>query len=69
MSQTDARITELEIQMSHQTQVIDDLSDIVARQDIELAKLARKMTLLLENAADAQSSGGVVLADQKPPHW
>ncbi len=69
MSQTDARITELEIQMSHQTQVIDDLSDIVARQDIELAKLARKMTLLLENAADSQSSGGVVLADQKPPHW
>lgn len=69
MSQADARITELEIQMSHQNRVIDDLSDVVARQDIELAKLTRKMKLLLENAADAQSPGGIVLADQKPPHW
>jgi len=70
MSQTDARITELEIQVSHQTQTIDELSDMVAKQGDEIARLTRKVAVLLENAADAQAgAGGVVLADQKPPHW
>jgi len=70
MSQSDARLTELEIQISHQSKTIDELSDMVAQQGDQLAKLGRRVTLLLENAADAQTgAGGVMLADQKPPHW
>lgn len=70
MAQNSDRITELEIQISHQTQVIDDLSEMVAKQGDQLARLTRKVTLLLENAAEAQAgAGGVILADQKPPHW
>lgn len=68
MSTSEARITELEIQVSHQNQVMDDLSDMVAKQGEEISRLSRKVRLLLENAADAQV-GGAVLADQKPPHW
>lgn len=70
MANANDRITELEIQLSHQTQVIDDLSDMVAKQGDQLDRLARRVSLLLENAADAQAgAGGVILADQKPPHW
>lgn len=70
MTSENARLTELEIQISHQTTVIEDLSEMVARQDKELQRLERKVRLLLERAAeDEAGAGGVVLADQKPPHW
>lgn len=69
MTKSDDRITELEIQLSHQTKVIEDLSDEVARQNKQIAKLTRRVELLIENAAEAESGGGVILADQKPPHW
>ncbi len=70
MASANDRVTELEIQLSHQTQVIDDLSDMVAKQGDQIERLTRRVSLLLENAADAQAGGGgVVLADQKPPHW
>lgn len=70
MAHADDRVTELEIQLAHQTQVIDDLSDMVAKQGDQLERLTRRVALLLENAAEAQAgAGGVVLADQKPPHW
>jgi len=70
MASENARMTELEIQVSHQTAVIEDLSEMVARQDKELRKLEQKVRLLLERAAeDEAGAGGVVLADQKPPHW
>ena len=70
MATVEERITELEIQLAHQNKVIDELNDIVARQDKEMSALTRKVQLLLESAADMQTAGqGVVLADQKPPHW
>ena len=70
MAEANDRITALEIQLSHQSKIIDELSDMVAQQGEQIVRLRRKGTLLLENAADAQvGAGGVILADQKPPHW
>lgn len=67
---TNARITELEIQVSHQGRTIEDLSEIVAKQADEIARLNRRVGLLLERAAEAETgAGGVIIADQKPPHW
>lgn len=69
-SNRDNRVTELEIQVSHQTRVVEELSDVVARQAEEISRLQRQMKLLLEQAAETEAgAGSVVIANQKPPHW
>ncbi len=61
----------LEEQISHLTRTVDELSDIVARQDTEIVILKRRVQMLLEREADreAAGSGGVVVGDERPPHY
>ncbi len=51
--------------------VTEDLSDTVARQATEIATLTRKVEMLLLRAAEqeADAGGGVVLGDERPPHY
>lgn len=67
----DAHITALEEQLAYLTKTVDELSDIVARQERELEVAQRRLGLLLEAEAARQSDseGTVPLADQRPPHW
>ncbi len=62
---------ELEEQMAHLVRVVDDLSDVVARQDGEIAKLTKRVEMLMNREATREfdAGGTVPLADQKPPHW
>jgi SlyX protein len=63
-------ITRLEEQIAHLTRVTDDLSEVVARQEREIARLSRFVGLLADREAERAAEGGTVpLADQKPPHW
>ena len=63
--------TALEEQIAHLTRIVDDLSDVIARQEKELALLTRRVQLLMEREAEREmdTGGGIPLADQKPPHW
>ena len=63
--------TQLEEQISHLTRTVDELSDIVARQETELALAQRRLAMLMEREAGREVDGGgtVPLADQRPPHW
>ena len=65
------RLDAAEEELAHLRRAVDDLSEIVARQGREIALLTRRVALLLERAAEAEAdaSGTVPLADQKPPHW
>jgi SlyX protein len=65
------RLLQLEEQVAHLTRLTEDLSDIVARQERDLAVMARRMEMLMERAAEreVQEGGTVPLADQRPPHW
>jgi SlyX protein len=65
------RIERAEEQIAHLTRVVEDLSDVVARQETEIARLSRRLGLLLEREAEreAESGGTIPLADQRPPHW
>jgi len=67
----DERITRLEEQAAHLTRVTDELSDIIARQESELTKLARRVSMLMEREAERELDAGhsVQIVDQKPPHW
>lgn len=61
----------LEEQIAHLTRVVDDLSDIVARQESELAIMTNRVRMLIERevSRDADAGGSVTIGDQRPPHW
>ena len=66
-----ADTTHLEEQIAHLTRTVEELSDIVARQEQELAVIRRRLAMLMEREANRELEGGgtVPLADQRPPHW
>ncbi|WGH77563.1 SlyX family protein [Jannaschia ovalis] len=61
----------IEERIAHLIRQVEDLSDVVARQSGEIDRLERRVALLMERAAEAESEGqgSVPLADQRPPHW
>ncbi|MBY6201312.1 SlyX family protein [Maritalea mobilis] len=67
MAETD----KLEEALAHLTRVVDELSEVVARQDAEITRLSRRVGMLMEREAEREleQGGTVPLADQKPPHW
>ena len=64
-------ITHLEEQVAHLTRTVEELSDIVARQEQELDIAKRRIGMLMEREAQREydTGGSIPLADQKPPHW
>ncbi len=64
-------VTDLQVRIAHLERVADDLSEIVARQEAEIAHLTKRVAMLMEREAgrEMDMGGTVPLADQKPPHW
>jgi SlyX protein len=62
---------DIEEKIAHLTRAVDDLSDIVARQEAEIATLTRRVHMLMqrEGEREAQGTGGVALGDERPPHY
>ena len=65
------RMTRTEEQLAHLARAVEDLSEIAASQQQEIARLKRRVDLLTEREAEreVQDHGGVALADARPPHW
>ncbi|WP_084864046.1 SlyX family protein [Salibaculum halophilum] len=63
--------TALEEKVAHLLRTVEDLSDVIARQEGEIETLNRRVALLMQREAqrDCDSGEGVPLADQVPPHW
>ncbi|THH36072.1 SlyX family protein [Aliishimia ponticola] len=61
----------IEEKLAHLTRIVDDLSDVVARQDKEIDRLRTKVERLILREAERESEapGGVVLGDERPPHY
>ncbi len=63
-------LTAIEERLAHLTRAVDDLSDVVARQERELERLAARLALLIDREAERDAAAGsVVIADERPPHW
>jgi SlyX protein len=63
-------VTGLEERIAHLVRAVDELSDIVAQQAVEIERLSRRVGLLMEREAEREAEGGgIPLADQRPPHW
>ena len=63
--------TALEERIAHLEREISDLSSGMAAQDEALRRLAETVERLARREAEraAEGSGGVVLGDERPPHW
>ena len=64
-------MTRLEEQIAHLNHTLDDLSDVVAQQAEEITTLNRRVFMLMqrEGEREAENTGGVVLGDERPPHY
>lgn len=62
---------DLEEKIAHLTRTVEELSDVVARQQTEIDTLTRRVHMLMEREArrEQDGSGGVVLGDERPPHY
>lgn len=65
------RVEALEAHIAHLSRAVEDLSDTVARQEGEIARLTRRLDMLMEREAEreAEAGGAAPLADSRPPHW
>jgi len=65
------RIDSLEEQIAHLTRTVEDLSDIVARHEHELALVTQRAQMLMAREAEreSQGGGGVMVGDERPPHY
>ena len=61
----------LEEQIAHLTRIVDDLSEVVARQEAEIVTLNRRVHMLMQREGERDSAGGgaVVMGDERPPHY
>lgn len=61
----------IEERMAHLERLADELSDIVARQSDEIDTLTRKVAMLMQREAmrEVEGTGGIVLGDERPPHY
>ncbi|MGR3641422.1 SlyX family protein [Alterinioella nitratireducens] len=64
-------LVDLEEALAHLTRQVEEMSDVIARQDREIDRLTARVQMLMNREAEreADSSGTIPLADQKPPHW
>lgn len=61
----------LEEKIAHLTRTVDELSEVIARQDRELDHLKAlvERLVLREAEREAAEGGGIVLGDERPPHY
>ena len=62
-------ITALEERVAHLLRAVDDLSDVVARQEGEIALLNRRVALLMEREAEREREAPGEVPIDRPPHW
>lgn len=64
------KLQAVEERVAHLQRTVEDLSDVVTRQDAEIRRLSRLVGLLSEREAEREAAEGTIpLADQRPPHW
>ena len=62
---------QLEEQIAHLTRTVDDLNEIVTRQQADIDRLTRHVAMLMQREAEreAEGTGGIVIGDERPPHY
>lgn len=61
----------LEEELAHMARAVEDLHEMVLSQGRRLDLLERRVSLLMDRAAqtEAEGTGGIVFGDETPPHY
>lgn len=60
----------LEEQIAHLTRTIDELNEVVTQQQRDIDRLLRQVQMLLDREAQREAEGGgVIIGDERPPHY
>ncbi len=65
----DARLTELEIALSHHGRLGEELSELVREQAARIDRLERRIAAMVERLDSLEADGGAPPVDRPPPHW
>lgn len=65
----DIRLTELEIKASFTEDLLDQLNQVIVRQQQQIDSLIRALANLNQQASDVGSGGFRSLRDELPPHY
>ncbi len=68
-SHLEQRVTELEIKSSFQDDLLDQLNQVIVRQQDDIATLARLVSQLREQLPRQPEGGGVTGTPESPPHY
>ncbi len=62
---------ETEERLAYLEKLVDELSEVVAKQAGEIDLLTKRVAMLMqrEAAREADGGGGVVFGDERPPHY
>ncbi|MEO1537093.1 MAG: SlyX family protein [Pseudomonadota bacterium] len=62
---------EIEERLAHLERLAEDLNEVVAKQAGEIDRLTARVAMLMEREAmrEADGTGGVIVGDEKPPHY
>lgn len=67
----EARLERIEERLADALKTVDELSDVVAKHAAKIERLEARIGLLIEREAarEAEGTGGVILGDERPPHY
>lgn len=65
----DKRLTDLEIKASFTEDLVEDLNQLIVRQQQQIDMLIREVLQLRQQSTDASQGGFRSLRDELPPHY
>lgn len=69
MEDLDKRLIDLEIKFTHQDELLNELNQIVAKQQIIIERLTKEVIGLNELFTKSDIQGNRTLKDDIPPHY
>lgn len=63
------RLIELETKIAYQDKTIEDLSDVIYKQDQQILALEKNLELLRMQVQSFQSGDNEIRGHEKPPHY
>jgi len=66
---TEQRLIDLETRIAFQEDAIQDLSDVLYRQQQQLDRLEQMCNLILQRLQDLPAGSGGNGGDERPPHY
>jgi SlyX protein len=66
---TETRLTKLEITVAHQAQTIDEMSAVITDQWQTIDRMQKKLEALGSRFVALEEQAGAPPENTKPPHW